>query len=174
MRSTRSSRRGLTRQRRRRGSRGAALVEFALVALPLFMLLFGMIEFSWTFYQLNDVRHGAREGIRLVAVNADRTTTYTGLDMNTKGKKLAQAACERMDQRKNVTITLSIADLDSNGKYDVGDDATLVAAKPVDQITGMFGSILNTVVLDETITTRLEQSWWSDAPANANVVWPCK
>ncbi|HSP04647.1 MAG TPA: TadE family protein, partial [Acidimicrobiales bacterium] len=75
-----------TRRRRRFGlrrhgdgdERGAALVEFALIATPLFLILFGTIEFGWAFFQLNDIRHGAREGIRLVAVDSDVTPTYTG------------------------------------------------------------------------------------------------
>src|SRR5687767_8678973 len=53
----------------RRRQRGAILVEFGLIALLLFTLLFGVIEFGWAFYQHLDVRHGAREGARLAAVN---------------------------------------------------------------------------------------------------------
>lgn len=156
---------------RRRREGGAALVEFALIALPLFMILFGTIEFGWAFFQLNDVRHGAREGIRLVAVNSDVTPQYTEASW-TNGQRLAQAACERMDQKDGVTITISLADLDTpvNG-FDVGDDATLVASKPLDQLTNMFAPVLDPVVLDETITTRLEQD---PAPNINGTSWLCK
>ncbi len=49
---------------------GASLVEFALVAPLLFMLLFGMIEFGWAFAQNLDVKHMAREVGRLATVDA--------------------------------------------------------------------------------------------------------
>lgn len=153
---------------------GAALVEFALLSLPLFLILFGTIEFGWAFFQLNDIRHGAREGIRLVAVNADPDPTYDGLEMDNQGERIAQAACERMDRKDGVTIDVTILDTDANGEYDVGDDATLVARKPLEQITNVFHTILQHTVLDETITTRMEQDWWSDLPADSTLTWDCQ
>jgi Flp pilus assembly protein TadG len=49
---------------RRSRSRGAAAVEFALVAMPFFLLLFGMIDYGWYFFvdlvSTNAVREGAR------------------------------------------------------------------------------------------------------------------
>ena len=126
-----------TRRRRRFGlrrhgdgdERGAALVEFALIATPLFLILFGTIEFGWAFFQLNDIRHGAREGIRLVVVASDVTPDYIpasgdpALDSN--GKRLAQATCERMDQKDGVTVTISVTDADGDGIPETGDDVTL-------------------------------------------------
>lgn len=49
--------------------RGATLVEFALVALLLFALLFGVIEFGLHFSDQQSVRQGAREGARAAVVN---------------------------------------------------------------------------------------------------------
>ena len=54
---------------KKRGERGASLVEFALTAPFLILLLLGIIEFGWAFNQNLDVRHGARETARLVDVN---------------------------------------------------------------------------------------------------------
>lgn len=144
-------------------------MEFALVALPLLTILFGTIEFGWTFYQLNDIRHGAREGIRLVAVDSDIEPSYAGWADD--GERLAQAACERMDQRDGVTITIDLTDSDLNGEIDVGDDAVLTASKPVSQLTGLFDPILKSVTLDEAITTRLEQT--PDVGIDGTV-WSCQ
>ncbi|MGQ0833075.1 MAG: TadE/TadG family type IV pilus assembly protein, partial [Microthrixaceae bacterium] len=36
--------------------RGAALVEFAIIMPIFFLLVFGIIEFGWAFFQLLDVR----------------------------------------------------------------------------------------------------------------------
>jgi Flp pilus assembly protein TadG len=58
----------------RRTSSGAAAVEFALV-LPLFLaVLFGMLEYSWFFYQQFGVASAVREGVRLgVTIDMDST-----------------------------------------------------------------------------------------------------
>lgn len=164
--------RSRARVRGRRSDRregGAALVEFALIAGPLFLILFGVIEFGWSFYQLNDIRHGAREGIRLVAVDADPSVLgCVGCD--TQGKRLAQAACDRMSDSDGVTITIDLIDLDADG-LNVGDDATLVASKPLEQATRAFDPFIGGIVLDETITTRLEQSPGTGVD---NTTWNCQ
>ena len=50
------------------------MVEFAIIVPVLALLLFGVIEFGWAFSQNLDVRHGAREGSRLAAVNYGTAT----------------------------------------------------------------------------------------------------
>lgn len=60
---------GLRRRGRTGRERGASLVEFA-VALPLLLILvLGIIEFGFVLAQMNEVRHGAREGARYAAVS---------------------------------------------------------------------------------------------------------
>lgn len=155
--------------RRQPAERGAALVEFALIVTPLLLILFGTIEFGWAFFQLNDVRHGAREGLRLSVVASDVTPATAG--WTTAGQRLAQATCERMDRRQGVEIGITIADLDSptNG-FDVGDDLTITAEKPLDQLTMMFDPVLKSVVLEEVVTSRLEQ----DPPSGVHgTKWTC-
>jgi len=57
------------RQRLRRED-GAAAVEFALIVGVLAMLIFGMLQFGLTFFELQNLRASAREGGRLGAVGA--------------------------------------------------------------------------------------------------------
>src|SRR5206468_3746959 len=49
---------------------GAAAVEFALIVGVLAMLIFGMLQFGLTFFELQNLRASAREGGRLGAVGA--------------------------------------------------------------------------------------------------------
>ena len=49
---------------------GAAAVEFALIIGVLAMLIFGMLQFGLTFFELQNLRASAREGGRLGAVDA--------------------------------------------------------------------------------------------------------
>jgi Flp pilus assembly protein TadG len=60
--------------RRLRSDSGAAAVEFALVALILFTLLLGTIQFGYNFFEYISVAHAAREGVRWAALGADEAT----------------------------------------------------------------------------------------------------
>lgn len=53
---------------RRRGERGAAAVEFALISIPLMVLLLGIIQFAIFFWAFQMGSHAAREGARVGAV----------------------------------------------------------------------------------------------------------
>ena len=65
------------------GSRGAALIEFALVLPFLFVVTFAMIDLSRAYYLKNLLRAAAREGCRVAAVlpnpsaGADYDSVYT-------------------------------------------------------------------------------------------------
>lgn len=123
--------------------------------MPLFLILFGTIEFGWAFFQLNDVRHGAREGIRVAVVNSN----YDPADStSTAVMKLAQSTCDRMNDSENVTVRFKYLDSDANGVIEVGDDLELYTEKPLAQLTMVFDAVLEPVVLRETITSRLEQN----------------
>lgn len=123
---------------------GANLVEFAILAPLLILLLFGIIEFAWVFGQNLNVRHGAREGARLAAVN------FTPLIPET---------CGRMDIVSGASVTLLGTDLNGGG-VDVGDEVAVTVTAPVNQITGFFGPWLP-ATLTSTVAIRIEQtpSW---------------
>lgn len=53
------------------GERGASAVEFALVLIPLLMILLGIIEFGYVFNQQLTVTNAAREGARVLAITRD-------------------------------------------------------------------------------------------------------
>jgi Flp pilus assembly protein TadG len=48
--------------------RGAAMVEFAIIALLFFMILFGIIEFGRAFFTYNTLVEATRRGARIAAV----------------------------------------------------------------------------------------------------------
>jgi Flp pilus assembly protein TadG len=54
-----------------RGEKGAAAVEFAIVASIFFMLVFGIIDFGFGFHTWNATANAAREGARRAAVSSD-------------------------------------------------------------------------------------------------------
>jgi hypothetical protein len=62
---------------RRRDERGVALVEFALVAPLLFLILFGMLDFGRAFNYWLDSTHLANEGARWAVVNKNPASSGT-------------------------------------------------------------------------------------------------
>ena len=68
-----AERRAASRRRRSAGSlrdeRGAAAVEFAIVASIFFLLVFGIIDFGFAFHTWNGTANAAREGARRAAVD---------------------------------------------------------------------------------------------------------
>jgi Flp pilus assembly protein TadG len=59
----------VSRRGRVHGERGAAAVEFAIVASLFFMLVFGIIDFGFAFHSWNNAGNAAREGARKAAVD---------------------------------------------------------------------------------------------------------
>ena len=60
-----------------REQRGAVIVEFALVVPFLFLIVFGIIDFSRAYAQLNNINSSLREGARFGA--AMKTPTATAI-----------------------------------------------------------------------------------------------
>lgn len=148
--------------RRFHDDRGAVLVEFALISPFFFLLVFGIIEFGWVFAQHLDVRHGAREGGRLVAVDyADEAG-----DIDAQLDALGSAICERMDHASGATLTFELTatpPADSPPSFD--DFAQVTVEADAETITGFFDPLLADLDLHSTIETRLEQdAHWIEDP----------
>lgn len=136
--------------------RGANLVEFALVAPFLLLLLLGIVEFSWTLATNLDVKQGAREGARLTAVNFP----------DTGNEDMAAEICNRMDlvgSNPATTVTW-----ESDGTPAVGEGVIVTVSAPHSTLTGFLDwafSSLNT--LDSTVEIRIEQPpSWTDGTWN--------
>jgi Flp pilus assembly protein TadG len=140
--------------------RGAVVVEFALV-LPIFLILvFGVIEFGWAFSQQLDVRHGAREGARLAAVNhghydeSDNERTPSA-----QTTALVTEICSRMDRDGEAVVTIS-------GGGDVGDETEVTVLRELDTLTGFFDGWLGGREIESTVSMRTEQdATWQVATA---------
>src|SRR5688572_25016836 len=130
--------RGETRQQRCfPADAGASVVEFAFLVPLLILLLCGIIEVGWLFTQNLDVRHGAAEIARLVAV----------------GEKDPGRACSRLDVASG-----SVTVLVDTGDGEVGADATVTVYMPADTLTGVLDwAFPASMTLEHTATARLEQ-----------------
>lgn len=147
---------------RRRGQRGATLVESAIIMPLLFAVLFGMVDFGTTLSSVLDIRHGAREGARLTAVNYTGGSTSTG---SSQSSVIITEICRRMDAGPGTTVTLTLGpgtSMVSAGS--VGQDAKVNIQRPAASLTGMYGPLLNGYTLKSTVTTRIEvKATWTTA-----------
>lgn len=128
-------------------SRGAAVVEMALLLPLLSMLLLGLVDSGWLLMQNMDVRHGAREGVRLAALSQGNTAS------------IALATCDHMDDSSNTTVTLA----GSGGS--LGSQVQATVTKQADTVTGFVDWAFSPpVALSFTATFRLEAvpTSWTD------------
>jgi Flp pilus assembly protein TadG len=96
--------------------RGAAAVEFAIVSLLLFMLLFGMLGFGFYLYSRQSAVAAAREGARLAAVGINNCSDWKTIVINRGAGATITAA--------NVTMgrdTSAGSDVNGNNILDPGD-----------------------------------------------------
>ena len=148
----------VSRSRRARGDDGASAVEFALVAPLLFLLIAGTIEFGWAFHQMMDLRHGARETARLVAVNYRQTPTASG---TVQRDEIVAAACGRMDGTTEVLVHL-----DQVTTAAIGGTSEVTVTKPLRTLTGMLDFAIAGKTLTSAVQTRQEQvATWSETAA---------
>jgi hypothetical protein len=128
----------------------------AMIMPVIILLLFGVIEMSWLFAQANDVRHGAREGARLAAVNWGDTS------------EIGSEVCDRMDLGDGklvVTFFDASAGISDGARASIG--RIQVALTP-ESLTGMFDGLIGGKTITSDIDFILEQpitpeaKWWND------------
>jgi Flp pilus assembly protein TadG len=143
-----------------RRDRGAVIVEFAILLAPLFLIIFGIIEFGNAYSQNLDVRHGAREGARLVAVNY-KPTAATG---DAQSTIIRTEICTRMGASSTTQVRLQ-----RTGPAAGTDTATVTVQRPLTQLTNFLNFALSGKTLTSTVQTRLEQT----ATWNATAMVSC-
>jgi hypothetical protein len=126
------------------------MVEFAIVAPLLFLLLFGIIDFGWLLNQQQDVRYGAREGARIAAVSSVNSSTPTT-------PAIVKAICDRMDSSSTQMHVSLVATPSVGTTAQIGDLATIEVWKPAKDITGFFTDVIGDTVIKSKLTFRLEQ-----------------
>lgn len=123
---------------------GASLVEFAIVAPILILLLFGIIEFAWLFASNLDVRQGAREAVRVAATDRLAHPASPEIDI-----------CNGLNLANRPTTMVSITRAGNN----IGDAITVTVDAEADTITGLLDwTIPAGTRLLSTVNLRQEQA----------------
>ncbi|MGC2239523.1 MAG: TadE family protein [Acidimicrobiia bacterium] len=133
------------------GERGAALVEFAVVMPFLILMILGIIEFGYFLGEFNDVRHGAREGARIAAVNAGNNAF---IDTET---------CDSMDLTSNVSVEFT-----DGATGAIGDTGIVKVSANPGSLSGLgLIEIFLPNTIESTVEFRLEQpsdAWSTHGP----------
>jgi Flp pilus assembly protein TadG len=100
--------------RRLAGDRGAAAVEFALVAPVLMLLLFGIVDFSKVFQVEATLAQAAREGVRVMALQNDPAAARAAVQLTAGSVPLTTAqigispsTCTGAAPTATVTVTIT-------------------------------------------------------------------
>jgi Flp pilus assembly protein TadG len=130
-----------------KSEKGQAMVEFALVLIPLLMILGGIIDFGWVFHQQVMANNASREAARHIAVhyNIDSMTTTT---VNTAA---------------NTVTNNSIPDYISFAPPTVGDgivistdDVSVTVDWETTTFMPFFSKLIGTITIDSTTVMKLE------------------
>jgi len=161
------ARRNLDRRtaRVRRRSSGASLVEFALVAPVLFLVVFGIVEFGMGLNDYQSLRQGVREGARQAAVQqyGAEDGTCTSITAPTAVKQVICLTESRVglgnDVRTRVRFWVPADSTDTDQTQANPDHGTVVvcAQKAVQPLTGAIPGLQN-VHLKTEIEMRLEDT----------------
>ncbi len=114
--------------RDRRGERGAAAVEFALVLPVLLLLVLGMIEFSRVYNVQISLSNAAREGARSMAIHNNPT----------QARAAASLAAPSVTSPVLTTGNITVSPTDCTA----GSTATVTINYDVQLLTGYFGLTL--------------------------------
>lgn len=160
---TRASGRGQgesTSQRERcRGDKGATLVEFAIVAPLLFVLLLGVIEFGVVFNDYQSVRQGSREGARQAVVARVGTTTSCGITGTTPNVTTQQLIClvkDRVGLGNDTRVKVLLAS-GAGGGYALGAPLVVCAQNEIDGLTGLFDPFIDGREMRSKVQMRIEK-----------------
>lgn len=140
---------GIRNRDRGPDERGASLVEFAVLAPLLLILVLGIVEFGWLFGQNNSVRHAAGEATRAASVNGGSTITSS---------QIAQIACNDLLGSGGIT-SLQVSVVSTPAAGDIGDAGTVTITVGVQSLSNApIISSFMPASLSEMATFRLEQA----------------
>ena len=140
------------RHTRRERSRGAALVEFALVAPLLLLLLFGVIEFGFVFNDYQSVRQGVRDATRVAVVDNVPNCATSGDDTDDLICYVEQRVGLAGDTRVRIDVTAA----DPSIPGDRGA-VKICVQRQIRSVTGMLSPFLNGRYITTEVTMRVER-----------------
>lgn len=161
---------GSTR-RRRSSDDGAGLLEFALLAPILFLLLFGMIEFGWAYNDYISNRQASREGARNLILaewgndTCDATMNFSG----TPPQEIQNLMC-RVKERSSVDDDKVWVRVEIPA-YAEATSAVVCVQSRFDAVTGFLGPLTDDLTLKAETEMRIDTLDPSTSIPSGGGVW---
>jgi Flp pilus assembly protein TadG len=146
---------GIRRRRDRRGERGASAVEFALVLIPMLVLIFGLIQYGWYFYAMQSGSSAVGDAARRIAVgNCQTTSQVQTVIYNHLG------AATTASSSSGITATITYVKADGSGPAaapgEIGGAVTVTASFPTLDMHFPFIPVPNGGNVTRTNVARIE------------------
>lgn len=93
----------MKRKMTQRNEEGQAVVEAAFIIPLLIIILCGIIDFGWIFFNQLTVNNCSREGARYAIVNSDRSDLLTAVTSEVQ-------SASGFDDIENLTVALEVVD----------------------------------------------------------------
>ena len=148
-------------RRRASSEDGVSMVEFALIALLLFSLLFGIIDFGYLYSQNVTLRNATQQSGRFGAVGDFGDDDVCALDVTAEGDADLKAT------RALMCLVKSQASIDDSGDVRVkialpdgyvrGEPLLLCSEYAAHSVSGFFGFVLDGKVLHAKSKQRIER-----------------
>ncbi|HUP73474.1 MAG TPA: TadE family protein [Acidimicrobiales bacterium] len=138
--------------------RGAALIEFAIIAPLLFALIFGVIDFGFAFNDYIQVRQGSREATRqsvTARLGSDTSCTVAApAPTNTQVLRLICLAKNRVDlPEENVRVKINVEE-----PYNDRNSLQVCVMAKLQSMSGFYGQLLDSKVVQSSVQMRIEQT----------------
>ena len=143
---------------RRRGNRGATLVEFALVLPILILLIFGVVDFGSSYNDYQALRNGTRNGTRdSVVINYGANTSCASTPSGGTATGAAQnIICHVKDQTglgNNVRVGIW-----TPGGWSPGATLRICSQWKLSSASGVTAPFVNGKVVTSKVEMRIEQN----------------
>ena len=142
---------------------GQAMVEMALVLMPLLMLLFGIIDIGWVMFRQVTLGSATREGLRMAAINSFDTVNFSGSQIRDQIKdRIIRFGPALGLKRTNIAITVSL-----NGGTITGNrpQVTIVTTLEHNYVGAMLWIGQNSITLTSTYRSAIATWVGNDMPA---------
>lgn len=153
-----------------RGDRGGTLVEFALAAPLLFVVLFSLVDFGWAYNQAQAVRQASRDGARAVVAgsvgSASCTTSPAATGQLQSAVCLTKARTALPDSTTKVRIAAKTSGTCSSGVAasasapctGAGDPVAVCVQHAMRSVSGVWQWQFNGRYLTSSTVMRLEKT----------------
>ena len=153
--------------RRGRGEDGVSMVEFALIALLLFSILFGIIDFGFLYSQNVTLRNATQQAGRFAAVADFGDDPVCALEGSIPAETTRAVMCRvkaeaGVDDPGTVRVRVALPD-----GYDRGEPLLLCSEYAARSVSGFFGFLLDGKVLHAKTKQRIEKVDDEELPLEA-------